>query len=310
MRAGEHAGRVELATADGTVLVELRERTGARPVPPGGRLGLYHYAILLPDRGALGRFVRHLTEQGIRAGASDHRVSEALYLHDPDGLGIEVYADRPQSRWRQRNGELVMATEPLDLDALVAAAGARPWTGMPAGTRMGHVHLHVGDVAGASAFYHDALGFDRMVWSYPGALFMAAGGYHHHLGVNTWAAHQTAASDDDACLLEWRINLPGAADVAGLPPAWRRPGTHSTLKVTPASSLRTRGTSGFGSAVVRDLFPTPADQPDVARRDRSGRAESRYARGSNAVAQRGYHTMHLATSSAVAGPTKCPERIP
>ena len=200
------------AQGDDAPLVQLRERRGVQPAPRHGLIGLYHFAILLPDRASLGRFVAHLAELGERAGASDHLVSEALYLRDPDGLGIEVYADRPRDTWRADGGQIVMATEPLDLAAVVAAAGGEPWTGMPAGTRMGHVHLHVGDLAEASRFYHEALGLDRMVWSYPGALFLAAGGYHHHLGLNTWAGPSARpAGEQDARLLEWRIALPSAA---------------------------------------------------------------------------------------------------
>jgi catechol 2,3-dioxygenase len=212
-RAGNEAA---LGTQDGeTTLVELVEKTGANPVPRRGRLGLYHFAVLLPDRAALGRFVAHLAEIGERAGASDHLVSEALYLTDPDGLGIEVYADRPRSAWRaDAQRQLVMATEPLDLQSLVRAAAGEPWTGMPAGTVIGHVHLFVGDLGVAEAFYHAALGLDKVVWSYPGALFLSAGGYHHHLGVNTWAAGAAPATDDDARLLEWDIVLPSASDVA------------------------------------------------------------------------------------------------
>jgi catechol 2,3-dioxygenase len=196
---------------DDTPLVRLRERRGVHPVPRQGLLGLYHFAILLPDRAALGRFIAHLAEIGERAGASNHLVSEALYLRDPDGLGIEVYADRPRSSWRADRGQIVMATEPLDLAAVVADAHGEPWMGMPAGTHMGHVHLHVGDIDEASRFYHEALGLDRMVWSYPGALFLAAGGYHHHLGLNTWAGPGARqAGDQDARLLEWRIALPAA----------------------------------------------------------------------------------------------------
>jgi catechol 2,3-dioxygenase len=203
------------AHGDPTPLVELTERPGARPVPRRGRLGLYHFAILLPNRQALGQFVRHLATLGEQAGASDHLVSEALYLRDPDGLGIEVYADRPRASWRTRDTargrELQMATEPLDLDALMRMSGDAPWAGMPAGTVMGHVHLHVGDLERAAAFYHAALGLDAVVWSYPGALFLSAGGYHHHLGINTWAGpdapHSTA---DDARLVEWTMLLPDA----------------------------------------------------------------------------------------------------
>ncbi len=209
-------GAASLGVAGSTSpLVELSEHAGAAPAPPHGRLGLYHFAILLPDRPALGRFISHLASIGARAGASDHFVSEALYLTDPDGLGIEVYADRPRESWRVKDRELVMATEPLDVGAVVATAHGEPWTGMPAGTTLGHVHLHVGDLDVASDFYHQALGLDRMVWSYPQALFLAAGGYHHHLGVNTWAGpNAPRAGAGDAQLLQWRIALPSSVDVA------------------------------------------------------------------------------------------------
>jgi catechol 2,3-dioxygenase len=196
---------------DDVPLIRLHEHRGAASVATNGLLGLYHFAILLPDRAALGRFVTHLAQVGARAGASDHLVSEALYLRDPDGLGIEVYADRPRSSWQVRGREIEMTTEPLDLRSVAAAAQGEPWTGMPAGTRMGHVHLHVGDLERAAAFYHEALGLDRMVWSYPGALFLAAGGYHHHLGLNTWAgAGARSAGENDARLLEWRMVLPAS----------------------------------------------------------------------------------------------------
>jgi catechol 2,3-dioxygenase len=210
---GPDGGFAQLAApADPTPLIELRERPGASPVPRGGRLGLFHYAILLPDRAALGRFASHLARLGVRAGASDHRVSEALYLQDPDDLGIEVYADRPRSEWRHESRQLVMATDPLDLESVMREAGGEPWMEMPAGTVIGHVHLHVGDLARAEAFYHDALGLDKVVWSYPGALFLSAGGYHHHLGLNTWAAGAAPAGDAEARLLDWEIVVPTTAD--------------------------------------------------------------------------------------------------
>ena len=193
-------------------LVVLHARQGVRPVPRSGLLGLYHFAILLPDRQALGRFVAHLGALGEPAGSADHAVSEALYLTDPDGLGIEVYADRPRSQWQHHNRQLYMTTERLDIRGLLAAGGEREWTGMPSGTTMGHVHLHVGDLDRAEAFYHHTLGFDKVVWSYPGALFLSAGGYHHHLGNNTWSSGPPASAGD-ARLLEWTIVLPGAADV-------------------------------------------------------------------------------------------------
>jgi catechol 2,3-dioxygenase len=196
------------------VLIELRELRGARAVPRRGLLGLYHFAILLPDRAALGRFLVHLVGLRITPGMSDHLVSEALYLSDPDGLGIEVYADRPRSGWKVAERQLTMATNPLDARAVIAAANGERWTGMPAGTKVGHVHLYVGDIDDAEAFYHRGLGFDKMVWSYPGALFLSAGGYHHHLGTNTWAAGAPPATDDDARLLEWTIVVPSADDAA------------------------------------------------------------------------------------------------
>jgi catechol 2,3-dioxygenase len=215
MRVLEEAGsRAILAAQEGgDSLVTLVERPGATPVPRRGRLGLYHYAILLPDRAALGRFAAHLVETGVPAGSSDHLVSEALYLQDPDGLGIEVYADRPRADWEHRDRQLVMATEPLDVASVVRAAGGERWSGLPAGTVMGHIHLHVGDLAAADAFYHRALGLDRVVWSYPGALFLSAGGYHHHLGLNTWAAGAEPAGEGAARLLEWTLMLPSADDV-------------------------------------------------------------------------------------------------
>jgi catechol 2,3-dioxygenase len=145
-------------------LLFLETRPGVVPSRRGA-FGLYHFAILLPGRPALGRFALHLSDVHARVGMADHFVSEALYLWDPDGLGIEVYADRPRSEWQQRGGELVMTTESLDVASLVAAAGEQGWSGLPAGTTIGHVHLHVGSLAEAEGFYHRALGFDKMVWS-------------------------------------------------------------------------------------------------------------------------------------------------
>jgi catechol 2,3-dioxygenase len=199
---------------DDHVLIDLHARAGATPVPRGGRLGLFHFAILVPDRATLGRFLRHIADRGVYAGSADHAVSEALYLTDPDGLGIEVYADRPRPSWRVTGQELFMTTEPLDVRDLMRAAADQPWTGMPADTVMGHVHLHGGDLDAAAAFYHAGLGLDKVVWSYPGALFLSAGGYHHHLGTNTWAAGAAPAGDGEARLLAWDLVLPDATSVA------------------------------------------------------------------------------------------------
>ena len=191
------------------VLVELVENRDVKPATRRGKLGLFHFAILLPDRLALGAFVQHLSDIDVSAGAADHLVSEALYLYDPDGLGIEVYADRPRDAWRRTGRELKMSSDPLDVDDLVRAAEGQRWAGMPGGTVMGHVHLHVGDLEESEIYFSEALGFERMVWSYPGALFLAAGGYHHHLGTNIWAGRDAARpGPEDARLLEWTIELP------------------------------------------------------------------------------------------------------
>ena len=206
--------RAELGVkSDGRALIRLVEKRGARPVSRRGLLGLYHFAVLLPDRPSLGRFVAHLGEIGAYAGMSDHLVSEAVYLTDPDGLGIEVYADRPRDTWRLADRQLEMATKPLDVPSVMESAGGRKWDGMPAGTTMGHVHFHVGDIDEAARFYHTGLGLDKIVWSYPGALFMSAGGYHHHVAVNTWAAGAPNASDDDARLLDWELVVPDSGAV-------------------------------------------------------------------------------------------------
>jgi catechol 2,3-dioxygenase len=233
-----------LGTQDGsTPLVLLRERPGATPVPKRGRLGLYHFAILLPNRAVLGRFVRHLADVKVHAGMSDHLVSEAIYLTDPDGLGIEVYADRPRGEWRHEGGQLVMATDPLDVQDVLRSAGGERWSGMPAGATLGHVHLFVGDLEAASRFYHTALGFDKVVWSYPGALFLSAGGYHHHLGTNTWAAGAEPAAEGDARLLEWEVRVPSADDARAALESLRRAG----VAVEPADD---------GGGVARDPWGT------------------------------------------------------
>jgi catechol 2,3-dioxygenase len=211
--SGDDAHAVLAAHDDDTPIVLLHHREGATSVPRRGRLGLYHFAILLPNRAALGRFIAHLAAIGAYAGMSDHLVSEAVYLTDPDGLGIEVYADRPRESWRVTNRALEMATLTLDAADLVRASEGVKWDGASAGTRIGHVHLFVSDLDAAARFYHDGLGLDKVLLEFPGALFMSAGGYHHHLGTNTWAAGAVRAGEKDARLLEWSVMLPSDDDV-------------------------------------------------------------------------------------------------
>lgn len=206
--------RAVLGSQDEHPLVELQTEpvvTAARR----GAFGLYHFAILLPERAALGRFAAHIVSLGIHVEMADHLVSESLYLWDPDGLGIEVYADRPRSSWMHNRRELAMTTDRLDIDDVIAAGGRVAWDGAPAATTIGHMHLHVGSLDAAEAFYHRAVGFDKTVWGYPGALFMAAGGYHHHLGTNVWSPGPRA-TPDQAQLLEWELVLPSAADVTAV----------------------------------------------------------------------------------------------
>ena len=173
---------------DGRPLVELVADPDA-PARPPHTTGLFHLAILVPTRADLARALRRLAATGWRlSGASDHLVSEALYLSDPEGNGIELYRDRPRDEWPIADGALRMDTLPLDLGSLLSEDdGGSSDDGMPAGTVLGHVHLQVAELDPAETFWVDALGLDVTVRGYPGALFTSAGGYHHHVGLNTWA---------------------------------------------------------------------------------------------------------------------------
>jgi catechol 2,3-dioxygenase len=204
---------VRLGPEGGEPLVELVAAPGA-PSAPSFSTGLFHLAILVPDRAELARSLRRVAGAGWRlTGASDHLVSEALYLRDPEGNGIEIYRDRPREQWGREGGELRMATLPLDLEAVLGELGDgdEPANGMPAATTMGHVHLQVADIPAAEGFYNGALGLDVMVRSYPGALFLAAGGYHHHLGVNTWQSQGAPPPPEGALGLDrYELVLPSA----------------------------------------------------------------------------------------------------
>jgi catechol 2,3-dioxygenase len=153
-----------------------------------GTTGLYHFAILVPSRADLARALRRLVEtETVMQGAADHLVSEALYLADEDGNGIEIYRDRPRAEWPFVNGQLQMAADPVDFERLLAEPESTDGGGLARGTVIGHVHLHVSRLDEARRFYVDVLGFELMMRYGPSALFVSAGGYHHHIGLNTWA---------------------------------------------------------------------------------------------------------------------------
>jgi catechol 2,3-dioxygenase len=217
LHAAERDGElVRLGPERGEPLIELVAAPGA-PAAPSFSTGLFHLAILVPDRVELARSLQRVANAGWRlTGASDHLVSEALYLSDPEGNGIEIYRDRPRDQWNRDNGELRMATLPLDLQSVLGEleSGEGAPNGMPAATKIGHVHLQVADIPAAEGFYNGALGLDVMVRSYPGALFLAAGGYHHHLGLNTWQSAGAPPPPEGALGLDrYELVLPDAGEV-------------------------------------------------------------------------------------------------
>lgn len=193
-------------------LLNLHFEPDASPRRPR-TTGLYHVALRLPDRAGLANVVRHLLDQGWPLqGAADHRVSEAIYLTDPDGNGLELYVDRPRDAWVYDNGQIAMTTQPLNVEGLLDEADPDQLGQLAPETVVGHMHLHVGDLKQAELFYHKLLGLDVTQRSYPGALFMAAGGYHHHLGVNIWAGRNAPRPLPDAVgLIAFGVCIPDEA---------------------------------------------------------------------------------------------------
>ena len=194
-------GRASLGAGREELLV-LHERPGAQPAP--GHTGLYHFALLLPDRPSLARWLAHAARDRVPlTGASDHFVSEALYLRDPDHHGIEIYADRPRERWEGQVSQR-LTTLPLDTNDLLGELedpATEEFDGLPRGTTMGHVHLKVADVPAAVAFYRDLLGFDQMAEYGGQAAFFGAGGYHHHVGANIWESRGGQPAPEGAAAL-------------------------------------------------------------------------------------------------------------
>ena len=198
------------APGSGDALLVLSEQKDATPHLTRAT-GLYHFAIRFPERRDLANAYRRVLKNGYPIeGGSDHGVSEAIYLSDPDGNGIELYADRPRSEWHWEKGQIVMKTKRLDLQGLLATARTQvPLTAVPSRTDIGHIHLHVTDLVRAERFYAEFLGLSVTQRSYPGALFLAAGRYHHHIGVNTWAGN-AAASGNSVGLISYRLEVPVA----------------------------------------------------------------------------------------------------
>jgi catechol 2,3-dioxygenase len=237
-----------LGAGERDILV-LVAHPGARHVR--GTTGLFHFAILVPSREALASAFAHLVATRTpMQGFADHLVSEALYLPDPEGNGIEIYRDRPRDQWRWEGNEIAMATEPLDVEALLDEdrASGRPWGGVPDGTVLGHMHLHVARIAPAVRFYEEVVGFDLTTRFGPTASFLSAGGYHHHLAVNTWAGLDAPRPPDDATgLREFEIVVPGAADVAAVAARAEAAGA----ELTPdGASIVLRDPSGNSTRIV------------------------------------------------------------
>ena len=212
----EHVGdTVALGARGHARLITLKAlpETHARP---SGMVGLYHFALLLPTRRELGlTLLRLFQERWPFQGFADHGVSEAAYLADPDNNGIELYADRPKQDWPYQNGELAMTTLTLNVNSLIRSAEGEEWNGLHPRTTVGHLHLHVSDLARAEQFYHEVIGFDVTTRNYPGALFLSAGGYHHHMGLNTWL--KTPGRDPHAAgLMSWELLVPDDAAREGI----------------------------------------------------------------------------------------------
>ncbi|WP_145407400.1 VOC family protein [Paenibacillus xylanexedens] len=202
----ERKDSVATFTVDGQhSLLRLEEIPNAVTMPERSSAGLYHFAILLPDRKSLGLALRNLAASGIEIGQGDHLVSEALYISDPDLNGIEIYADRPRDTWRRdADNNYIMGTDPVDVQGLFDLSANETWEGLPVGTVIGHVHFHVRSLEESRRFYHGVLGFDIVGnFANMSALFISAGGYHHHIGLNIWAGSGAPVNPSDATGIEY-----------------------------------------------------------------------------------------------------------
>lgn len=191
--------------AKGRPLLVIESDSAAKPDDPKSA-GLFHTAFLLPSRADLGRWINHAADRQIPIeGASDHLVSEALYLTDPEGNGIEIYADRPHDTWKWNGTSVAMATQRMDIPGVRGSvpAGDAGWQGAPENTVVGHVHLRVGDPAAAEDWWHRTLNFDTVAKYGAQAVFLSTGGYHHHIGANTWQSAGAGKRDNGRSGLSW-----------------------------------------------------------------------------------------------------------
>lgn len=244
----EYVGDIASLGVRDRSLLHLHGQPGAAPVRRA--TGLYHFALLLPSRAALGDALHHYYQNDAAiSGFADHAVSEAIYLTDPDGHGIEVYRDRPRTEWSYPGGQLKMVTEPFDFEGVLRARDG-VWRGLPPDTIMGHVHLQVAEIAATEAFYVERLGLDRVLRFGPAATFLAANGYHHHIGANTWAGAGLAPAPEDAARLLWyEIRQPDNAaldDIGARLTAAGYPFERVTgeLQLVDPSGIRLRLTTG------------------------------------------------------------------
>jgi catechol 2,3-dioxygenase len=261
LRAERHEGDATLSAAGQTPLLVLEHRPGA-PLRSPRTTGLYHFALVVPSRHALARALAHLAETRYPLqGAADHLVSEALYLADPEDNGIEIYRDRPRDEWPRIGGQLRMATDPIDIEGIMAELtdAEEPWLGFDPGTVMGHIHLQVADISTAERFYVDVLGFDLITHFGNSASFVSAGGYHHHIGLNTWASRGASPPPPGSTgLSRYVIALP-TADALGAVTARLRDAAIATTEEDGAIVAA----DPFGNIIALQVIPARVPAPTL-----------------------------------------------
>ena len=246
----ERTARLSRLGVGDTMLIEIEHRPNVKPDDPA-QAGLYHTAFLMPTRHDHARWITHIAKARVPiSGASDHGVSEAFYLDDPEGNGIEVYNDRPRERWNWENGLVTMPTKQLDIEAILSEIDPAfaPYPAAPEGLRIGHVHLRVGSIEKAEEFYRGALGLD-LTRRRGGATFMSSGGYHHHVGANVWHSDGAGQRDDDRAGLAW-FSVEAADQATYDATASRLNGTGARVDVA-ASGLETADPFGTRVRVLK-----------------------------------------------------------